>query len=197
MQTSDGDFKACKAKLAKLEAALRAMPENDEDFANERAAIAAKISETKAGMAENKPVGARIDGARGRSSRAEQRAKEASEALGMAQRVVEESDMEIACIECELHDLEAALALATTPRHPQKRTLEWTPTSYPQLQLTLHSSSRGFHMPSRKWSGNVVFKRTSQRDCAVNKPRKSIRCDRARPSERGQGKGESEKKEWR
>ena len=30
----------------------------------------------------------------------------------MAQRVVEESDVEIACIECELHDLEAALAHA-------------------------------------------------------------------------------------
>ena len=61
-------------------------------------------------MAENKPIGARIDAARQRLTRAQQRAKEAAAALEMAQRVVEESDVEIACIECELHDLEAALA---------------------------------------------------------------------------------------
>ena len=54
VQANDLDFKTGKAKLAKLEAALRAMPEDDEDFANERNAIAAKIAETKAGMAENK-----------------------------------------------------------------------------------------------------------------------------------------------
>ena len=110
MHASDGDFKACKAKLAKLEAALRAMSEGDEDFANERTAIAAKIAEAKAGMAENKPIGARIDAARGRLTRAQQRAKEASEALEMAQPVVEESDMEIACIECELHDTRPSCA---------------------------------------------------------------------------------------
>ena len=112
MQMSDVDFKACKAKLAKLAAPSRAMPEDDEDFANKRAAIAAKIAETKSGMAENKPIGAGIDAARGCLTLAQQRAKEASEALEMAQRVVEESDVEIACIERELHDLEAALAHA-------------------------------------------------------------------------------------
>ena len=36
MQTNELDFKIGKAKLVKLEAALRAMPEDDEDFANER-----------------------------------------------------------------------------------------------------------------------------------------------------------------
>ena len=112
VQTNELVFKAGKAKLAKLEAALRAMPEDDEDFANERNAITAKIAETKAGMAENKPIGARIHAARRRLTRAQQRAKEAAAALEMAQRVVEESDVEIACIECELHDLEAALAHA-------------------------------------------------------------------------------------
>ena len=112
LQTNELDFKTGKAKLAKLEAALRAMPEDDEDFANERNAITAKIAETKAGMARNKPIGARIDAARRRLTRAQQRAKEAATALEMAQRVVEDSDVEIACIECELHDLEAALAHA-------------------------------------------------------------------------------------
>ena len=34
------------------------MPEDDEDFANQRIAITAKIAERKAGMAENKPIGA-------------------------------------------------------------------------------------------------------------------------------------------
>ena len=96
VQANDLDVKAGKAKLAKLEAALRAMPEDDEDFANERTAITAKIAETKTGMAENKPVGARIGAARRRLTRAQQRAKEAAQALEMAQRVVEESDMEIA-----------------------------------------------------------------------------------------------------
>ena len=110
MQTSDGKYRACKANLTKLEAALRAMPEDDEDFATDRAAIAAKIAETKSSMAENKPMGARIDAARGRLTRAQQRAKEASEALDKGQRVVAESDVEIACIERELHDLEAAPA---------------------------------------------------------------------------------------
>ena len=86
------------------------MPEDDEDFANERAAITAKIAETKAGVAESKPIGARIDAARRRLACAQQRAKEAAEALEMAPRVVEGSDVEIACTECELHDLEAALA---------------------------------------------------------------------------------------
>ena len=38
VQTNELDFKAGKAKLAKLEAALRAMPEDDKDFANERMA---------------------------------------------------------------------------------------------------------------------------------------------------------------
>ena len=47
VQANDVHFKAGKAKLAKLEAALRAMPEDDEDFANERAAITAKIAEQK------------------------------------------------------------------------------------------------------------------------------------------------------
>ena len=65
VQTNDLDFKTGKAKLAKLEAALRAMPEDDEDFANERNAITTKIAETKAGMAENKPIGARITSRRG------------------------------------------------------------------------------------------------------------------------------------
>ena len=144
MQTSDGDFKACKAKLSKLEAALRAMPEDDEDFANERAAIAAKITETESGMAENKTIGARIDPAR-------------------------------TTLKLRLH----------TPQQYQQRSvwttvdavsvqlqLEWTPTWCPKLQLILHSSSRGFNMLSRKWSGNVVFKRTPQRDCAGNKTQK-------------------------
>ena len=112
VQTNELDFNAGKAKLAKLEAALRAMPEDDEDFANERNVITVKIAETKAGMAENKPIGARIDVARRRLTRAQHRAKEAGAALEMAQRVVEESDVEIACIEGELHDLEAALAHA-------------------------------------------------------------------------------------
>ena len=112
VQTNELDLKAGKAKLAKVEAALRAMPVDDEDFANERNAITAKIAGTKAGMAENKPIGARIDAARRRLTRAQHRAKEAAAALEMAQRVVEESDVEIACIECELHDLEAALAHA-------------------------------------------------------------------------------------
>ena len=83
---SDGDFKACNAKLAKLEAALRATPEGRQKL-------------------KNKPVVARIDAARRRLTRAQQRAKEVSEALEMAQRVVEKSDMEIACIESEFHDL--------------------------------------------------------------------------------------------
>ena len=99
MQTSDGDLKAHKAKLANLEAALRAMPEDDEDFANERAAIAAKIAETKSPhtceTACKRSVGSF-----------------GAEALEMAQRVVEESDLEIVCIERELHDLEDALAHA-------------------------------------------------------------------------------------
>ena len=47
VQANDVDFKADKAKLAKLEAALRAVLENDEDFANDRASITAKIAETK------------------------------------------------------------------------------------------------------------------------------------------------------
>ena len=109
-----------------------AMPENDKDFATERAGIAAKIAETKSAMAENKPVGTRIDAARGRLTRAQQRAKEASEALEMAQRVVAESDVEITCIERALHDLETALAHApavpaaigwavtAAPGHPQR-----------------------------------------------------------------------------
>ena len=147
------------------------MPEDDEDFANERNAITAKIAETKAGMAENKPISARIDAARRRLTRAQQRAKEAAAGLEKAQRVVEESDVEIACIECELHDLEAALAHA--PAVPAeictdntvdavsaqlqrllnilKEDPEWTPTLCLLLRLTLHSSSRGFNMPSRKW----------------------------------------------
>ena len=138
MQASDGDIEACKAKLAKLVAALRAMPEGDEDFENERTAMAAKIAETKAGMAENKPIGARIDTARKRLTRAKQRAKEASEAWEMAQRVVEESDTEIACIESELHDLEAALA--HTPAVPaeiggqHKRCSQWAVTTTPGPQ---------------------------------------------------------------
>ena len=39
--------KAGKAKLAKLEAALRAMPEDDEDFANERTAITRRLQRRK------------------------------------------------------------------------------------------------------------------------------------------------------
>ena len=85
---------------------------NDENIANERAAIAAKITDANAGMAENKPIGVRIGAARGRLARAQQRAQKASEALEVAQRVVEESDVEIACIKYELQDLEAALAHA-------------------------------------------------------------------------------------
>ena len=112
MQRSDGDCKACMVKLAKLEAASRAMPVNDEDLAVERAEISARIAETKSGMAENKFIGARMGAARGRHTRAQQRAKEAADVLEMAQRVVAESDVEVACIERDLHDLEAALGHA-------------------------------------------------------------------------------------
>ena len=112
VQANDSDFNAGKAKLAKLEAASRAMPEDDEDFANERTATTAKIAVTDAGMAENNPIGAHIGAARRRLTHAQKRAKEAAEALEMTQRVVEESDVEIACIDCDVHDLEAALAHA-------------------------------------------------------------------------------------
>ena len=165
VQTNELDLKAGKAKLAKLEAALRAMPVDDEDFANERNAITAKIAETKAGMAENKPIGARIDAARRRLTRAQQRAKEAAAALEMAQRVVEESDVEIACIECELHDLEAALAHA--PAVPAEICTDNTVDAvsaqlqrllnilkdYPGVDPNLVSlATAHFNMPSRKWN---------------------------------------------
>ena len=101
-----------RRSFAKLEAASRAMPVDDEDLAIERAEMAARIVETKSGMAENKFFGARMDAARGRLTRAQQRAKEAADALEMAQRAVAESDVEIACIERELRDLEAALGHA-------------------------------------------------------------------------------------
>ena len=63
-------------------------------------------------VTHDEPIGARIDAARRRLTRAQQRAREAAQALEMAQKVVEESDVEIACIERELRDLEAALAPA-------------------------------------------------------------------------------------
>ena len=69
---------------------------DDEDLTVERAEIAARIAETKSGMAENKFIGARKDAARGRLTRAQQRAREAADALEMAQRAVAESDVEIA-----------------------------------------------------------------------------------------------------
>ena len=53
-------------------------------------------AETKSGKAENKFIGARMNAARGRLTRAQQRAKEAADALEMTQRVVAESDVEIA-----------------------------------------------------------------------------------------------------
>ena len=104
VQANDLDFKAGKAKLAKQKAALRAMPEDDEDFANEKNVITAKIAETKQAWPRTSLL---VRSQKTRLTRAQQRAKEAAEALEMAQRVVEESDVEIARIECELHDLEA------------------------------------------------------------------------------------------
>ena len=154
VQANDLDVKAGKAKLAKLEAALRAMPEDDEDFANERNAITTKIAETKAGMAENRPIGARIDAARQRLTRAQQRAKEAAAALEMAQRVVEESDVEIACMrvarlgscactrpsgasgdQCRQHCRRGQCTVATSPEYPQRG-----PGSGPQPRVSCYSS---------------------------------------------------------
>ena len=182
MQTSD--FKACKAKLAKLEAALRAMSESGEDFPNERAATGAKIAETKAGVAENKPIGARIDAARGHFTRVQQRAQEASAALEMAQRRASNANCttwklrlhpsSTSSDRCGQHSRRSQWAVTTTPRHTSpKRTLEWTPTWCPQLQLTLDSSSRDFNMLSRKWSGNVVFKPPSPRETSRETNRES------------------------
>ena len=51
-------------------------------------------------------------------SHAQQRAKEAVDALEMAQRVVAESDMEIACIQRELHELEALGHATAVPAAP-------------------------------------------------------------------------------
>ena len=103
------------------------------------------------GRHDREQTGARIDAAGGRLTRAQQRAEEASEALEMAQRVVEESDVKIVCIECELHDLEAALAhvpaipaaiggqhsrfsqwaVTTTPSHPPREPQSGPPTWCP------------------------------------------------------------------
>ena len=174
------------------------MPEDDEDFANERTAIAAKIAETKAGMTENK-TGARIDAAGGRLTRAQQRAKEASEALEMAPRVVEESDVEIACIECELHDLEAALAHvpAVSAAIGVDNTVDSVSGQLQRLQAILKENSRVDLQPDApscsslctahrrvstclRGSGAATWSQSGllQRDCSGNKPRKSIHCER-------------------
>ena len=151
------------------------------------------------GRHDREQPGARIDAAGGRLTRAQQRAKEASEALEMAPRVVEESDVEIACIECELHDLEAALAHvpAVSAAIGVDNTVDSVSGQLQRLQAILKENSRVDLQPDApgysslctahrgvstclRGSGAGTWSQSglTQRDCAGNKPRKSIHCER-------------------
>ena len=72
------------AKIKKRQAALIALPADDPDFAEERAVLNGKVDALKKGIAESKPIGARIDRARDTLLRAHARKAEAAEALRLA-----------------------------------------------------------------------------------------------------------------
>ena len=214
-----------QAKLAKVEAALRAMPEDDEDLANERNAITAKIAETKAGMAENKPIGARIDAARRRLTRAQQRAKEAAAALEMAQRVVEDQTwrsrrrgirrgdrmyrMRVARFRrCACtrprgaskdlygqHRRRSQCTVTTAPEHPQRG-----PGSGPQPCVSSYGSLCTAHRRvstclPRKWNDSEVFKQTRRGGYVGSNLRKCTHLGHVCQSERGQSNDELERQE--
>jgi len=110
MAAMSPEGKAAKAKIAKLSTVLNGMPEDDEDFATERAALVAKIKELQGTLVDTMPIGARIDATRGLLTRAQKRAADAQHALELALRTVETANSEVDKAAKELEDLEGALA---------------------------------------------------------------------------------------
>lgn len=98
-----------QVRVQKLEAALAAMPA-DEEFNDDRERLRARVESVKKDAFESKPIGARTDAARAALLRAQARRAEAEKALMLATALCAESDAEIAVIQSDLEGLEAALA---------------------------------------------------------------------------------------
>ena len=98
-----------QVKVAKLEASLAALPEDD-DFEEDRARLRAHIESLKREAVDSQPIGARIDATRAVLQRAQARRSEAEQALSIATKLVSDADAEILAIEADLESLESALA---------------------------------------------------------------------------------------
>ena len=90
----------------------------DEMFADQRAMLSAKIESLKQYITETKPIGARIDGARGFLARAQTRREAAVTAMETAKLAMAAADAEITQATADLAELEAALANQHVPENP-------------------------------------------------------------------------------
>ena len=107
------------ARIKALKAARDAIPADDEYLTAHRASLDAKITELIAQKTEARPIGARIDSARGALQRAQKRYAEASTAVSLAQEVLRHSSEEVDSLSAQLAELESALAAPHVTPPPQ------------------------------------------------------------------------------
>ena len=200
-----------KRSWPKLEAALRAMPEDDEDFANERNAITAKIAETKSRHGREQAYWCAHRRSLTTLDTSAAASEESCRSFGdgsASRRGVRRGDrmyrMRVArfgsCACSRASGCPAEICTDNTPSrqsvHSYKRLLnilKEDPGADPKPCVSCHGSLCSAHrgvsnMPSRKWNDSEVFKQT-RRGCHVrSNPRECTHFGHVCQSERGQSK---------
>ena len=129
----DVSLSVLQARLKTLESMLASIPKDeggDAFLAEQRKSLQAQVDQTKLAMAEQKPIGQRLDAARELLKRARGRAQRAEEAVKVAQQAAAHYQHEVEEWEVKVAQLESLVPRAPPPP---------VQNPFDQLRTSLHS----------------------------------------------------------